>query len=186
MQLDEGGEGGIDLVSVLAFRILELHPLRPRRFLHLSDRALVSRIIRVHEKANHPGLRDQLGQAARAALASARRARMLTPGEVAARPGEAGDQAVPRPDRRHWRRRSGSSTVALFAASAGGRTAASDDHVNLAADEIGRPKQAADHISLRPAVFDCHVLPDRRSRSRVKTSDRTRRRKRQLRLSEPL
>src|SRR5204863_6753369 len=93
MQLDEGRESGIDLTLGAGLQDVELHPLHARRFRRVSHIALGIRIVRVHEQGNHPGLRNQLGnqlepfwrqlddEAAEA-------------GEVAAWPGETGDQTV--------------------------------------------------------------------------------------------
>src|SRR5690242_3246566 len=61
MQLDEGGEGAADLAFSTGLHDTELHPLRVRRFHHVSYYALRSRIIRIDEQANHPGLGNQLG-----------------------------------------------------------------------------------------------------------------------------
>src|SRR6516165_12565749 len=41
---------------------MEVHPLRARRFLHVSDYGLGTLIIRVHEQGNYPGLGNQLGK----------------------------------------------------------------------------------------------------------------------------
>ena len=62
MQSDEGGEGGIDLARGGGLQDRELHPLRARGFLHVSDHGLGIRIVRVHEQGDHPGLGNQLGQ----------------------------------------------------------------------------------------------------------------------------
>ena len=62
LQLDEGGEGGVDLAFGAGLQDRELHPLRARRFLHVSNDALGIRIVRVHQQGDHPGLRNQLGQ----------------------------------------------------------------------------------------------------------------------------
>ena len=43
MQLDEGGEGGVDLAFGADFQDMELHPLRARRFLHVSGHAYGTR-----------------------------------------------------------------------------------------------------------------------------------------------
>src|SRR5262249_54465917 len=47
-----GGERGVDLAFAASLENLELHPLRARRFLHLSYHALGTR---VREQGNHPG-----------------------------------------------------------------------------------------------------------------------------------
>jgi hypothetical protein len=49
MQLDEGGEGGIDLAFGAGLQDRELQPLRARRFLSLSDEALGIGIVRIYE-----------------------------------------------------------------------------------------------------------------------------------------
>ena len=43
MQLDEGGEGGVDLAFGADFQDMELPPLRARRFLHVSGHAYGTR-----------------------------------------------------------------------------------------------------------------------------------------------
>ncbi len=99
MQLDEGGEGGVDLAFGAGLQDRELHPLRARRFLHVSNDALGSRIVRVHEQGDHPGLGNQLGQQLEP-LGHQLDGEDADAREVAARPGETGDQALPRPGRR--------------------------------------------------------------------------------------
>ena len=77
-------------------------------------------------------------------------------GEVAAGPGETGDQAgrdrVPTP-----MKTIGIVEVALFAASAG-TVPGGHDHINLAADEIGGQCGQPIIVALRPAVFHRQVL----------------------------
>ena len=62
LQLDESGEGGVDLAFGAGLQDMELHPFRARRFLHVSYHALGIRIVRVHEQGDHPGLGNQLVQ----------------------------------------------------------------------------------------------------------------------------
>ena len=98
MQFDEGGESGIDLAFGAGLQDRELHPLRARRFLHIWIMGLGCRIVRVHEQGNHLGLGNQLGQQleplGRQLDDDVGEAR-----EVAAGPGETGDQARSRPGR---------------------------------------------------------------------------------------
>src|SRR4029450_13820794 len=54
MQLDWGGEGGVDLAFAAGFQDMELPPLRARRFLHLSNDALGSRNVRVQSQRPPP------------------------------------------------------------------------------------------------------------------------------------
>ena len=82
----------------------------------------------------------------------------MTPGDVAARPIEAGDETQPDRIVADWRRRSGIVAVAALAASAAGVAADRDDHGHLAADQIGRQRRQSIVLTLRPAVFDRHVL----------------------------
>ena len=49
MQLDEGREGGVDLAFGAGLQDRELHTLRARRFLHVSDHALEQPDVRIHE-----------------------------------------------------------------------------------------------------------------------------------------
>ena len=92
MQLDEGGEGGVDLAFGAGLQDMELHPLRARRFLHVSHHALGIRIVRVHEQGDHPGLGNQLGKQLKP-LGHQLDGEDADAREVAARPGETGDQA---------------------------------------------------------------------------------------------
>src|SRR6202022_2637624 len=101
MQIDEGGESGVDLVLGGGLQVRELRPLRAPRFLHISYDALVIRIVRVREQGDHAGLGNQLGQQLeplRAQLgchhAEAR--------DVAARPWTPGGARASSCWRRHW------------------------------------------------------------------------------------
>jgi hypothetical protein len=62
LPLDEGSEGGVDLAFGAGLQDMELHSLHSRRFLCLSHYGLDSRIVRVHEQGDHPGLGNQLPQ----------------------------------------------------------------------------------------------------------------------------
>src|ERR1700730_12464594 len=55
MQFDEGGESGIDLAFGAGLQDMELHPLRARRFPHVSYDALGTGIVRVYEQGDHLG-----------------------------------------------------------------------------------------------------------------------------------
>jgi hypothetical protein len=94
VQLDEGGESGVDLAFGGGLQDRELHPLRARRFLSVSNEAQCIRIARIYEQGNHLGLGNQLGQQLeplwRQLEVDNAKAR-----DVAARPGETGDQAAP-------------------------------------------------------------------------------------------
>jgi hypothetical protein len=59
LPLDEGGEGGVDFRFGAGLQDMELYTLRPRRFLHVPNYGLDSRIVRVHEQSDHPGLGNQ-------------------------------------------------------------------------------------------------------------------------------
>ncbi len=48
-QLSDGGKGGVDLAFAANPQDMELHPLRARRFLHISDDTLGISHIRVDE-----------------------------------------------------------------------------------------------------------------------------------------
>jgi len=61
VQLDEGGEGRVDLAFGGRLQNMELHPLRARRLLRVSNVALRIRIVRVNQQGHHPGLGTQLG-----------------------------------------------------------------------------------------------------------------------------
>ena len=94
MKFGEGREGGIDLAFGAGLQDRELHPRCARRRLHLSDNALGNRNVRVHEQGDDRSLGNHLEQQLQPLrhqvgchLADAR--------EVAARPGQARDQAAP-------------------------------------------------------------------------------------------
>jgi hypothetical protein len=61
-QFAEGREGGLDFAFRAGLQDGELHSPHTRRFLHVSDCALLSRIVRVHQQGDHPGLGNKLGQ----------------------------------------------------------------------------------------------------------------------------
>src|SRR5262249_45973955 len=85
-----GGECGVDLAFAASLQNLELNALRARRFLHVSDHALGTR---VREQRNHPGSGNQLGEQLKPLGHQLRRDRGDAR-EVAARQGEACDQAA--------------------------------------------------------------------------------------------
>ena len=92
MQFDEGGEGGVDLAFGGGLQDRELHPLA--RAASCTSRMMRSarRIVRVHQQGDHPGLGNQLGQQLKP-LGRQLAGEIAEAGEVAARPGETGDQA---------------------------------------------------------------------------------------------
>src|SRR5437016_13797177 len=51
MQLNESGEGGVEFALGAGLQNMELHPLRTRRFLPVSDYALGKSAVRIHEIA---------------------------------------------------------------------------------------------------------------------------------------
>ena len=156
LQLDEGGEGGVDLAFGAGLQDMELHPLRARRFLHVSHHALGTRIVRVHQQGDHAGLGNQLGKQLQP-LGHQLGDRMLKPvrlppgrARLATRPAATGSLPT--------MKTIGIVEVAFFAASAEGVAAARHDHVDLAADEIGGQCGQPIIATLRPAVFDRHIL----------------------------
>ena len=94
MQLDEGGEGGVDLVFAARFQHMKLQPLRARCFLHVSYDALGSRIVGFISRAITLA-RGSSSDSSASRFAVSSSAIKLTPRKVAARPREAGDQPVP-------------------------------------------------------------------------------------------
>ena len=153
LKLDERGEGGVDLALGAGLQDRELHPLRARRFLHVSDHGLGIRIVRVHEESDHLGLGDQLGQQLEP-LGHQLRGQNADAREVAARPGKAGDQTLS--DRVGAEEDNRDRRGCAFAARAAG--GAGHDHVDLAADEVGGQCGQPIIATLRPAVFDRHIL----------------------------
>jgi len=61
VQLDEHWESGVDLTFGAGLQDMDLQSLRARRFLHVSNGLLGTRVVRVHKHGDH-GLRYQLGQ----------------------------------------------------------------------------------------------------------------------------
>jgi hypothetical protein len=61
MQLVERGESGVDLALRARLQDRELHPLCARRFRQISDHGLSTRIVRVHQHGDYPGLGNQFG-----------------------------------------------------------------------------------------------------------------------------
>jgi hypothetical protein len=132
--LDEGGEGGVDLSFGAGPQDSELHPGRPRRFLHGSYQAPRSRNGPVHEQGDHPGLGNQLGQKLEP-FGIHHGSEEADACEVAARPGETGDQTLPdrvvAGDEDDWdRRRCVFRRVRRW-------VAACYDHIHFAAAKVG-------------------------------------------------
>src|SRR5947199_390896 len=61
-QSSEGVEGGRELTVAAGLQDRELHPLRARSFLHVSNDTLGSRTVWVDEQPDASRLRNQLGQ----------------------------------------------------------------------------------------------------------------------------
>ena len=135
---------------------MELHPLRARRFLHVSDDALgdsrlfgfTSRAITLAWGTSSDSSSSRLGISSTV--------RMLTP--VRLPPGRARLATRPRLDRvaaddEDDRDRRGCAFRRECR-----RGAARHDHVDLAADEVGGQCGQPIIVTLRPAVFDRHVL----------------------------
>src|SRR6202023_505234 len=59
MQLDECCEGGVDLAFATGLQDMEPHPLRARRFLHVSADARGIRIVGVHKQGDYASLGNQ-------------------------------------------------------------------------------------------------------------------------------
>ncbi len=163
MQLDEGGESGVDLAFGAGLQDMELHPLRARRFLHVSHDALGSRIVRVHEQGDHPGLGNQLGKQLEP-LGRQLACMMLTPvrlppgrARLATRPAATGSPLDE--DDRDRRGRA-------FRRQCRRRAADRHDHVDLAADEVGGQCRAADHSGPPPSGIRSPRFVPRRSRFR--------------------
>ena len=156
MHFDEGGEGGVDLAIRAGLQDWELHVFRARRFLHVSYHGLGFRVVRVHQQGDHLGLGNQLAKQfeplGRQLVEEDAETR-----NVAAGPGEIGDQAGP--DRitdagEDDRDRRGSA----FRRQCRREAAAGHDHVDLAAGEVCGQCGQPIIVSLRPAVFDRDVM----------------------------
>src|SRR5438477_12805244 len=114
MQFDEGCERCIDLAFGAGPQDSKLYSLRARRFLHDLNVALHTRTARIHEYGDDLGLRYQLRQQLKP-LRHQLDYHVAEACDVAARPGETGDQALSDriPDKKI-----GIVEVALFAANA--------------------------------------------------------------------
>src|SRR5947209_6641864 len=87
-------EGGVDLAFAAGFQEMELQPLHSCRLLYLLNDTLGSRVVRVHQQGDHPSPRNQLRKQLKPLSRQPLVAELADPREVAARPGEAGDQPV--------------------------------------------------------------------------------------------
>src|SRR2546423_1045981 len=96
MQLDEGCEGGIDLAFGAGLQGSKPDVLCARRFVQICNQGLVkfSRTVRVYEQGKKSGLRNQLGQQLEP-LGRQLADKVAEARDVAARPGETGDEAQP-------------------------------------------------------------------------------------------
>src|SRR4051794_22986590 len=72
---------------------MEFHPLRASRLLRVRDDALGIRVVRVYEQCNYLVLGNELGKQLES-LRDQLDGEEADAGEVAARPGETGNQAV--------------------------------------------------------------------------------------------
>jgi hypothetical protein len=93
MERREVRERRLDLVCRGGFQNAELHSFRPCCFLRVGDRRFVGRVLRVDQQADHPGLRHQLGKQFDPLLRQLAE-QDADAGQVAARPGKAGDQTL--------------------------------------------------------------------------------------------
>ena len=155
MQLDEGREGGVDLAFGAGLQKIELHPLRARRFLHVSIMRSACGLFGFTSRAITPACGTSSdSSSSRLGISSA--VSMLTP--VRLPPGRARLATRPAPTGSPPPMKTiGIVEVALFAASAAA-VPPCHDHVDLAADEVGGQCGQPIIVALRPAVFDRHVL----------------------------
>src|SRR5437867_1761402 len=133
---------------------MEVHPLRVRRFLHVSHDTLGSRLLRVHEQGDLTGLGNQLRQQLEA-LGRQLDGDDADAREVALRPGEACDETGPDriADEEDDRDRRGCPFCGARRDSALGR-----DHVDLTADEVSDQRGQSIVASFCPAVFDRQIV----------------------------
>ena len=83
---------------------------------------------------------------------------VVTPGDIAARSGKAGDKSEPRPGRRPMRNTIGNASRSpAFAASAACRAAKRSNQRHLSLHQIGRHRRQPIVLAERPAPFDGHV-----------------------------
>ena len=142
--------------SVPAFRIWSCTPFARAASCTSRDDALGNRVVRVHEQGDHAGLGNQFGKQLES-LGIQLGGEHAHAREVATGSGETGDEAcrdrvvAADEDDRDCRgcafrrqRRRGAATRR--------------DHVDLAADEVGRQCGQPIIVALGPPVFDRHVL----------------------------
>ena len=156
-QLDQGCEGRIEIAFVAGMQDMELQPEGAGRRLQVSQLwsrqsglvGLTSSAMTVAVGTNSRSSSSRFGPSS---------AFKVTPVSVAARPVQAGDEAKLRPGRSPITKTIGIVVVAALAASAAGGAAARDDHGHLTADQIGRQCRQSIILTLRPAIFDRHIL----------------------------
>src|SRR5215831_3654518 len=156
-QFDQGGESGVDLAFGAGSQDMELQPLRAHRFLHVSNELLSSRIHRIHQQGNHPGLGNQLGEQLEA-FGRQVAGENTEAGEVATRSRQTSDEA-------------GADRVAdagendrdcrgrVLRRECRREAAACNDQIDLAVDKMGGHRGQPIIATLGPAVFDRNVLP---------------------------
>ena len=164
MQLDEGGEGGVDLAFGAGLQDRELHPLRARRFLHVSIMmrsavglfGFTSRAITLAWGTSSDSSSSRLGVSSTVMMLTPVR---LPPGRarLATRPTSTGS---PTP-----MKTIGIVEVALFAASAAGAADSSRSRRPCGRRDR-RPMRAADHSGPPPSGIRSPRFVPRRSRFR--------------------
>src|SRR5438477_471166 len=155
LELHQSVEGGIDLPLGAGFQNLQLYCLRARRFPHAFDDYVRLHIVWVHQQGDDAGLRDHLRKQLET-LGRELGDHHSDAGQVAARPGKAGDEAAldrVRSANEYNRNRRGRVLR---------RSCRSDcvrcDHVDLAADKIGCQCRELLKATFCPTVFNRDVL----------------------------
>ena len=152
--LDDRCKGGLDVAGGRGIENEELLPDRLRRGLHVASLRRGRRSVRVHERGNRRRLGHELPQQLQS-LRPQHAAEKAHAGDVAARPVEAGDQALldrvaaaPEDDRH--RRGCG----------LGGerRIVVPDDHGHRPAEQIGHQGRQSISLIVRRAILDRDVL----------------------------
>ena len=150
-------EGRIDLAAGAGVEDLDLQPHGAGSRFHVSQRGLGSRSIGwIDEHGHTSGCGHQLAQEFQP-LCRQLATEKIDPGQVAARPGEAGDKTEP--DRVFaGDEDDGDRRGCRLGRQRDGSTADRGDHGDLPANQIGRQRRQPIDLILGPAVFDRHVL----------------------------
>jgi hypothetical protein len=150
-------EGRVNLAAGAGVNDLDLQTDGASSRFHVSQCGFLSRSIgRIDEHGNTREAGYQLTQELQA-LCRQLRIEKINPCQIAARPGQAGDQA--KPDRVFGGGEDdGDGRGCRFGCQHRSVTSGRGDHCDLSANQFGRERRKPVDLILRKAVFDRHVL----------------------------